>query len=146
MKNVSKYPRGIELVGGVMIENDKGQILMTQSPKWYNKWGTPGGHIEPGEKILEALVREGYEETNLKLECISVYYWGEIIDPKYFHRKVHFIFFDGHCKVIGGKIKLDKRELTAYKWLYPEEALKLDLADSYTESIQKFIEYKAKGK
>lgn len=145
MENTSKYPRGIELVGGTIIENDKGQILMTQSPKWNNKWCTPGGHIEPGERILEALVREGYEETNLELEGISVYYWGEIIGSKDFHRPAHFIFFDAHCKVIGGELKLDNTELTTCKWLYPEKALKLDLAESYAESIQKFIEYKTKS-
>lgn len=142
MENPSKYPRGIELVGGVVIENDNGQILMTQSPKWNDKWCMPGGHIEPGEKIIEALVREGREETNLQLEGISVYCWGEVIGSKDFHRPAHFIFFDAHCKVIGGELKLDNTELTAYKWLLPEEALKLDLAESFSGSIQKFIQYK----
>jgi nucleoside triphosphatase len=144
MENISKYPRGIELVGGTTIENSNGEILMTQSPKWNNKWCIPGGHIEPGEMILEALTREGKEETNLDLEGVSVYYWGELINSKDFHRPAHFIFFDAYCRVVGGEVKLDEKELNDFKWLKPEEALKLDLAESYAESINKFIEYKAK--
>ena len=141
-----KYPKGIELVGGAIIENDQGQILMTKCPKWSNKWTTPGGHIESGEKILDAMVRESFEETNIKVEGVDVICWGELINSKDFHRPAHFIYFDAYCKIIGGELKLDDIELTDYKWLYPEEALKLDLAESYDVSIQKFIEYKKQNK
>ena len=144
MENNKKYPRGIELVGGAIIENTSGEILMTQSPKWNNKWCTPGGHIEPGETILDAIVREGEEETNLKLKGISVYCWGEVINSTDFHRPAHFIFFDAYCRVIEGELELDKTELSAFKWVQPKEALKMDLADSYLGTITKFIEYKSK--
>lgn len=144
MKNIFKYTRGIELVGGAIIENEKGEILMTQSPKWKNKWCFPGGHIEPGETITEALTREGEEETSLKLKALSVIAYGELIGSKDFHRPAHFIFFDIYCKIISGELKLDNKELTSFKWLYPKKALELDLAESFAESIQKFIEYKNK--
>lgn len=138
----NKYLRGIEIVGGSIIENDKEEILMVVSPKWSNKWCCPGGHIDPGEKIKEAIVREGEEETGLKLEAVSIFCFGELIDSKDFKRSAHFIYFDAHCKVIGGELKLDGEELTSYKWVTPEKALKLDLAESYDRTIEKFIEYK----
>jgi len=141
----SKYPRGVELASGAIIENDKGEILLVLSPKWNNKWNFPGGHIEPGETIAESIVRESEEETNLKLKVISVIAWGELICSKDFHRPAHFIYFDVYCKIISGELKLDNTELTAFKWVSPQEALKLDLAESFPESIQKFIEYKRKN-
>lgn len=144
MENNSKYPRGVEIVGGVIIENDKEEILMVVSPKWSNKWCMPGGHIEPGEKIIEAAAREGEEETGLKLEVIDIVCFGELINSKDFERPAHFIYFDAYCKIIGGELKLDGEELTNYKWIRPKEALELDLAESYKETIQKFIEYKNK--
>ncbi|MBI4040209.1 NUDIX domain-containing protein [Candidatus Daviesbacteria bacterium] len=138
----SKYPRGVEIVGSAIIENDQGQILLTQSPKWSNKWTLPGGHIEPGETIMEAIIREVEEETGLKLDPVNVIAWGELIDSKDFHRPAHFIYFDVYCrKTPDGEFKLDGTELTDYQWLKPEEALKLDLAESYPETIQKFIDY-----
>lgn len=51
---MQQFPRGIEVVSGTIIRNREGEILLTKSPKWNNKWVIPGGHIEPGESILHA--------------------------------------------------------------------------------------------
>jgi len=144
MKN--KFPRGVEVVGSAIIENNEGQILLTQSPKWSNKWVMPGGHIDPGEKVSEGITREVEEEVGLKVKFIDLIAWGELIDSKDFHRPAHFIYFDVYYKLVSEKVQLDNVEIKAYKWLTPEEALKLDLAESYSDTIQKFIEYKENKK
>ncbi len=135
------YPRGIELAGGVIIENDKGEILLVQCSKWGNKWILPGGHIEPGETIVASQLREAEEETGLKLRPIAITSWGELINSRNFHRPAHFVYFDVYCKIAGGEFKLDNKELIAYKWLTPAAALKLDLAESYDKSIEDYIKY-----
>jgi nucleoside triphosphatase len=139
------FPKGVEVVGSAIIENGNGEILLTQSPKWSNKWTMPGGHIDPGEKVSEGITREVEEGVGLKVGLIDVIAWGELINSKDFHRPAHFIYFDVYYKLASDKVKLDGVELKAYKWLKPEDALKLDLAESYTETIQKFIEYKKNG-
>lgn len=136
------YTRGVEIVSGPIIENDKGEILMTKSPKWSNKWILPGGHVEPGETLEQSLIRETQEETGLTIKFMRIFHFGELINSKDFHRPAHFIYFDAHCKLEGGELKLDGGELTAYKWILPNEALSLDLAESYRETIEKFIQYK----
>ncbi|MBI4118842.1 MAG: NUDIX domain-containing protein [Parcubacteria group bacterium] len=118
-----------------------GKILLTKSPKWSNKWLLPGGHIEAGESILEATVREAQEETGLKLKPIKILTFGELIDSKDFHRPAHFIYFDCIFDVIGGELKLQKDELTESRWLTPSEALKLELVETYPETLQKYIEF-----
>ena len=144
MENKPNYPRGIEPTVGMIIEREDGKILITLSPKWKNKWSFPGGHIELGEKIVETAEREGEEETGLKLKGISVFNADEIIGSEDFHRPAHFLYFDVYCQVIGGELKLDGTELTGYKWMTPHEALQMDLAESFGDSIKKFIEYKKK--
>ena len=139
------FSRGIEIVGSAIIENSHGQILLTKSPKWNNKWIFPGGHIEPGESIKEAITREAEEETSLKLNFVSVFTSGELIGSTDFHRPAHFIYFDAHCKLINGSVKLDLQELTEYRWVTPKDAFKLDLAENYPEVIQKFIDYLDQG-
>lgn len=37
-----------------------------------NLWLSPGGHIEPGESLVQAVIREAAEELNLKLEPSQV--------------------------------------------------------------------------
>lgn len=52
---------------GVIIVNDKGQILLVQrghQPQM-GKWTVPGGRLEAGETPEQAAVREAFEETGL---------------------------------------------------------------------------------
>lgn len=139
----SRFPRGVEVVGSSIIENAEGKILVAQSPQWKNKWTMPGGHIEPGETIEAGLLREAEEEIGLKLKSKGVIAFGELIGSKDYHRPAHFVYFDLLCEVEGGQVaKLDGEELTDYRWVTPAEALKMDLAESYAETIEKYMEYK----
>ena len=90
-KESSSFQKGVGIVGSAIIQNSKGQILLTKSPKWNNKWTMPGGHIEYGETIKEAITREAEEETGLKLEPVDIVAWGELIESKDFYRPAHFI-------------------------------------------------------
>jgi len=138
----SRFPRGIELVGSAVIENTHGKILLVKSPKWHNKWTMPGGHIEPGETIEEALIREAQEEVGLPLKSEGVIAYGELINSKDFHRPAHFIYFDICCKTNTSEVKLDNKELREYKWVTPHEALQMDLAESYEKTIQDYMEFR----
>jgi len=137
------FPRGVEIVGGVVIENPEGKIFMAKAHRWANKWTLPGGHIEVGEKIEEAAMREVREEVGLdNLESLGIFHFGELINSKDFHRPAHFIYFDTYCKTNSSEVKLDNDELDEYGWFFPEEALKLDLAESFDKTINAFINFK----
>lgn len=47
------------------IFNDKGDILL-QKRRDVNKWGLISGHVEFGETVEDAILREIFEETNAK--------------------------------------------------------------------------------
>lgn len=139
------FPRGIEIVTGAVIENTNGEILMVKSPKWSNKWCMPGGHLDPGETISQAVLREAKEETGLKLKPVKIVSFGELINPADFYRPAHFIYFDLWCLLEGDQeIKLDGIELGEFKWVTSEEALKMDLANSYDKTIRDYLEQRNK--
>lgn len=66
------------LVGvGVMVKNKNGQVLLglRKSPHGEGTWSFPGGHLEFGETMAEAAIRETKEETGLdvsELELVSL--------------------------------------------------------------------------
>ena len=137
-----QFLRGVEVVGSSIIEDGEGKILLVKSPKWHNKLIMPGGHIEPGEKIKDALLREAKEEVGIKLKFIDIVSFGEIIGSKDFYRPAHFIYFDILCKTNNKNVKLDNKELTDYIWVKPKQALKMDLAETYDKTIEDYIKFK----
>lgn len=145
MESNERFPRGVEVVGSAIIENASGEILLVRAAKWNNKWTLPGGHIEPGEKIEDALLREAQEEVGLRLQPHGVIAFGELINSKDFHRPAHFIFFDIYCTAVNEAVRLDGRELQEYVWVVPKKALTMDLAESYEKTIQDFLAFKKPG-
>jgi len=133
----------IEIVGSGVVENSEGKILLAQSPKWHDKWAMPGGHIEVGETIEDAMVREIKEEVGLSVESQGIISFGELINSKDFYRPAHFIYFDVLCKVIeNSEVKIDNDEIIGYKWVSPEEALTMDLYETYDKTILDYIKFK----
>ncbi|WP_297891505.1 NUDIX hydrolase [Shewanella sp.] len=60
-----------------VITNDRGQVLLLKANYGNFAWGLPGGALEPGETIHEALLRECKEELGLavNIQYLSgVYY------------------------------------------------------------------------
>lgn len=137
---MNNFPRGVELVTGTVIRNKKGEILLTKSPKWSNKWVIPGGHVEPGETIQEGAKREGEEETGLKLSDGEFFYWGEIINPSDFHRPAHFVYFDYFFDILEDQVHLDNQELTEYQWVSSEDIFTYDMAMPIPITMKKYIE------
>ena len=113
----------IGVVVAPFIVNDKGKILYFKNVKWKGLV-PPGGHLDYGETLIEALKRETKEETGLNIEPVRLINIGEMIEPKEFYEPRHFIYIHYLCKIKSGKIKLDNRELIDYEWLDPKEALK----------------------
>jgi len=134
-------PEGIEVVSSAIIRNEKGEIFWARAPKWSNKWTLPGGHIEPGETIEAAALREAKEETGFDLEPVALITSGELINSKDLKRPAHFIYFNYLLDKVGGELKLEKQELSECIWVRPEEALKLDLAESFDQTVKEYIQY-----
>ncbi|MEM4366819.1 MAG: NUDIX domain-containing protein [Candidatus Anstonellales archaeon] len=127
-KKEQEFP---EPTAGALIFNKDGKIFLMRSHKWRGKWVMPGGHIELGETIEQALRREVFEETGLKVYGIRFLGIQEFIFDKAFWKKRHFIFFDFACKTRGSKVKLND-EGSEYGWFTPKEAFKME-TEPYTK-------------
>jgi len=137
---MNKYDGQVESVVAPIIINDEGKLLLMTSPKWNNRYIFPGGHIEYGETISQAAIRETKEETGLDVEALYLVDIGTMINnPEFFRKKAHFIYHRVVCKVIGGEMNTDSEETTTLVWVTPEEALKLPLATGLDVSINNYL-------
>lgn len=123
---------------GVFIFNPTGDLLLLKSHKWPGKYVVPGGHVELGERLEEAAIREAKEETGLDIYALKFINFQEFIYDPAFWKKRHFIFFDYACKTDSLAVKLND-EAEEHVWVKAEAALHLDL-DVYTRtSIEKIL-------
>lgn len=125
---------------GALIVNNEGKILLAKSHKWFDKYTLPGGHIEVGEPMKEAVAREAKEETGLDVDVKEMLLTQEAIFSEEFWKRKHFIFFDFLCRSKDQQVKLDGRELQEYVWEYPGAAFRLNL-DSFTKkTLEKYLQ------
>jgi len=115
---------------GIFIFNQIGEVLLLQSHKWPGAYVVPGGHVELGERLEDAAIREAKEETGLDIYDLEFINFQQFIyDPAFWKRR-HFIFFDFAAKTDDTDVVLND-EAQNYIWCQPEAALNLSL-DHYT--------------
>jgi nucleoside triphosphatase len=125
---------------GALIVDKQGKILLARSHKWFDKYTLPGGHIEIGESMADAVRREVKEEVGLDVEVVEMLLVQEAIFAPEFYKKNHFIFIDFYCKSKDQQVKLDHDEIQDYIWIYPGAAYNLKL-DSFTrKTLDRFLQ------
>lgn len=107
-------------VGAVIVQ--EGRVLLVQRGREPMKgnWTIPGGLIEIGEMLHEAVVRETREETGLEVEPIELV---EVLDR--IHReegrvRYHFVIADYLCRVVGGTA-VAADDAAAVRWVERDE-------------------------
>jgi len=130
-----QYP---EPTCGALIFNPEGRVFLMKSHKWKNKYVSPGGHVELGEKFEEALKREVKEETGLDIYDIEFICFHEFIFDEAYWKKKHFICFEFACKTKSKKARLNS-EGQEYIWADLDKALKLPVEPYTMKTIREYM-------
>jgi len=103
-------------VGAVVVK--QGRVLLVQrgTEPAKGKWSIPGGLIDVGESLREAVAREVREETGLLVEPLELI---ELLDR--IHRdgdrvRYHYVIADYLCRVVGGTL-LAASDADAVRWV-----------------------------
>ena len=101
----------VEVAVGVLIQPD-GQFLLTSRPPgkvYEGNWEFPGGKLEEGESVEEALRRELQEEIGLTIGPVQP--WKiEMVDYPHALVRLHF------CKVFEWTGELQMHEGQSFAW------------------------------
>ena len=74
------------------------------------------------------MVREIKEEVGLHVKVQELLSIQQVIYPKEYWKRSHFIFFDYLCKAEGNQtVRIDSKEIQSTVWVRPEEALNMNI-------------------
>jgi ADP-ribose pyrophosphatase YjhB (NUDIX family) len=133
-----RYPqRPIIGVGALILKRDR--ILMAQRGKqpMLGWWSLPGGALETGEALADAVRREVREETGLEIRPLGVLEIFERImrdargAPEY-----HYVLIDYICRVIGGTL-VPGDDVCAVEWVRRCDLPKLQITEGTLAVIEK---------
>ena len=82
----------LDLCADIFVVN--GDAVLLRMHEKYNYWGAPGGHIDAGEDVNEAALREVWEEVGLRVELVGPKDWvksdtesnKDLVPPMYANR------------------------------------------------------------
>ncbi|MBT9493521.1 MAG: NUDIX domain-containing protein [Paucibacter sp.] len=106
----------VDVAVGVLVERDaqgrEGRFLLTNRPAdkvYAGFWEFPGGKLEAGETVAQALRRELHEELGITIG--DAYPWQELV-MDYPHARVRLHF----CKVFDWSGEFEMREQQSMAW------------------------------
>jgi 8-oxo-dGTP diphosphatase len=133
-----QYPKKpVVGVGAIILDGDKILLEKRKNAPSKGKWTVPGGLVELGESMEQAVIREVEEETGLEVyeprlvDLVNYISLGERGAVKY-----HYVIVDYLVTVKCGKPKAAS-DADALKWVPLSEVEEYDLTESFRRFFQR---------
>uniref|UniRef100_G1QBF9 m7GpppN-mRNA hydrolase NUDT17 n=1 Tax=Myotis lucifugus TaxID=59463 RepID=G1QBF9_MYOLU len=143
--------RGVDLGVAVVLQSSDQTVLLTRRTRTLrvspNLWVPPGGHVDPGEALLDAGLRELWEESGLQLpqgqfSWVPLGLWESAYPPrlswgppKYHHIVLYLLVVSQESQQqLQARIQPNPSEVSAFLWLGPEVAAAVAASEDGTEA------------
>ncbi|CAN5202059.1 NUDIX domain-containing protein [soil metagenome] len=124
-------PAGPELCVGAVVVDD-GRLLRFRRGHGPAAWegSVPGGRVDRGETVAEAVVRELAEETGLEGVCGELIGWVErIADGR------HFVILDFAVTILDNRQPVAASDAAEARWVSLIDVAELDLVEGLAEFL-----------
>ena len=95
-------PRPILSVGAVVFRGDNVLLIRRGRPPFQGHWSIPGGKVEHGEAMRDAVLREIAEETGVIARVLGLIDAFEALPER--PEAPHFALIDFACEYVSGEV------------------------------------------
>jgi 8-oxo-dGTP diphosphatase len=130
------YPtRPYLAVSAAIFHTGRVLIVRRATPPMQGVHTLPGGGVEVGETLEQAVVREVREETGLVIEPVGLAGYRQVIARDAEGRiERHFVILPFAARYLAGEISLNA-ELAAAAWLWPADISALNTTEGLTDIV-----------
>ena len=97
---IAPLPAPVPAVGVVCLRDDSVLLIRRGTPPRRGEWSLPGGRIEPGERAVDAALRELREETGVEAEITGLI---DVVDGLFPEAGRHYVLVDYAARWISGE-------------------------------------------
>jgi 8-oxo-dGTP diphosphatase len=132
-------------VGAVIVQDNRVLLIQRGQPPLLGEWSLPGGHLECGETLRDATIREAHEETGLTVQTVDLLGVYERIVRDEGGRaqsglngriRYHYVLIDFLCRPIAGSPQAGS-DAADVRWFVREELPSLNLSADTLDVIDK---------
>ncbi len=109
-------------VGAVILQQGRVLLIRRGAEPMKGRWSIPGGLVELGESLNDAVCRECLEETGLEVETVVLVELLDRIHMEETRVRYHYVIADYLCRVTGGEPHAGSDATEVY-WAKPAEWL-----------------------
>jgi len=130
------------LVGVGALIVDEGRIVLIKRGREPAKgeWSVPGGLVNVGESLRDAVSREALEETGLKVQIEALVELVErILHDDEGQTRYHYVIADYRCRAVGGYLRAGS-DASDVLWVHQDDLHRFGLAPITIEIIRKALD------
>lgn len=136
-----RYPKQPIVAVAALILNDKNEVLLVRRKAEPGKdmWSIPGGVVELGEYLYDALKREIKEETGLDIKPMKLLDIFEILERDEDNKiKYHYVILDYLAEKCGGVLRASS-DASQARWIALNEIYSYNITKSLKKLLDKHI-------